>query len=51
MYIEKYEPDIYEILINGREAKPIVKYPHFLKYFNNNFNLSFGNPKSHLPNM
>ncbi|CAI6374563.1 unnamed protein product [Macrosiphum euphorbiae] len=46
MYIEKYEPDIYEILINGRKAKPIVKYPYFLKYFNNNFNLSFGNPKS-----
>lgn len=46
MYIEKYEPDIYEILINGRKAKPIVKYPYFLKYFNNNFNLSFCNPKS-----
>lgn len=47
MYIEKYKHNIiYEILINGEKAKPIVKYPYFFNYFNNNFNLSYGDPIS-----
>lgn len=46
MYIKKYKHNIYEILINGKKAKPIVKYPYFLNYFNNHFNFSFGGPKS-----
>lgn len=46
MYIEKYEPDIFEKLKNGENVKPIVKYPFFTKYFNTNFNLSFGNQKT-----
>jgi len=46
MYIEKYEPDIFEKLKNGENVKPIVKYQFFTKYFNTNFNLSFGNSKT-----
>jgi len=46
MYIEYYELDIFEKLKNGENVKPIVKHQFFTKYFNTNFNLSFGNPKT-----
>lgn len=41
MYIEKYEPDIFEKLKNGENVRPIVKYQFFTKYFNTNFNFIF----------
>lgn len=37
LYLEKYEPDA---------AKPIVSYRYYLKYFNENFNMSFGYPRA-----
>lgn len=46
LYLENHEQDILEKLKNGDKVKPIVKYEFFTKYFNTNFNLSFGNPKS-----
>jgi len=46
MYLEKYETELYIKLKNGEKIKPIVKYPFFAKHFNENFNLSFGSPKS-----
>lgn len=46
LYIEKYEPDIFEKLKRSEIVKPIVKYEFFSKYFNENLNFSFGRPKS-----
>ena len=37
LYLKKYEPDA---------AKPIVSYSYYLKYFNENFNMSFGYPRA-----
>ena len=41
MYLEKYEPQI-----EGTETKPEVKEWLYRKIFNENFNLSFGYPRS-----
>ena len=37
LYLKKYEPDA---------AKPIVSYSYYLKYFNENFNISYGYPRA-----
>ena len=37
LYFKKYEPDA---------AKPIVSYSYYLKYFSENFNMSFGYPRA-----
>lgn len=46
MFLEKYDPNIFELMKNDKNAKPAVKYKFFCEYFNNNFNLSFGCPRS-----
>lgn len=46
MFLEKYDPYIFELMKSDENAKPIVKYKFFCEYFNNNFNLSFGSPRS-----
>ena len=39
LYLKKNEPDA---------AKPIVSYSYYLKYFNENFNMSFGYPQEQI---
>lgn len=48
MYLEIYEPDVYAFLNseNGEQVKPKLKYNYFANYFNRNFNISFGTPRS-----
>lgn len=46
LYLEKYEFDVFEKLKKGEKVKPTVKYEFFSQYFNKNFNLSFGYPKT-----
>lgn len=49
LYLKKYEVGQYRILQDNREDenfKPVVKYEFFRKYFTENFNISFGKPKS-----
>jgi len=50
MYLEKCEPDVYAFLNseNGEQVKPKLKYNYFAnyEYFNRNFNISFGTPRS-----
>lgn len=46
MYIEQYEPDFFEKFTRGEKVKPIVKYEFLVKYFNSNFNLAFGSPRT-----
>ena len=37
LYLEEYEPGV---------EKPLVSYDYYLQYFNQNFNISFGYPKT-----
>ena len=46
LYLEKYEPEIHAKLQNGESVQPLVKYEYYLEYFNTNFDLSFGLPKT-----
>ncbi|XP_071056373.1 uncharacterized protein [Onthophagus taurus] len=49
LYLEKHEPIQYRILQeNGTNEnfKPVVQYEFFRKYFTENFNITFGSPKS-----
>lgn len=49
LYLKKHEPVQYEILQANNKSeifKPVVKYEFFRKYFTENFNITFGNPKS-----
>lgn len=48
LYLQKYEPVQYRILQekNHENFKPVVKYEYFRKYLTENFNISFGSPKS-----
>lgn len=50
MYLAKYEPNQYKLLQDGKQDdetfNPTVKYEFFRKYFTENFNISFGKPKS-----
>lgn len=45
MYLDKYDPQLYQAFKRGEKINSKVKYPYFSKYFNENFNLSFGSPK------
>ena len=46
LYLEKYEPEVHAKLKSGEAVQPLVKYEYYLEYFNTNFNLSFGLPKT-----
>jgi len=47
MYLEKNEPEKFELIQRGeKNIKPIVKYDYFSEHFKNNFNLSFGTPRT-----
>lgn len=47
MYLEKNEPEKFELIQRGeKNIKPIVKYYYFSVHFKNNFNLSFGTPRT-----
>lgn len=44
LYLKEHEPIEYEKLQRNERINPVVKYYH--KYFNTNFNLPFGTPKT-----
>jgi len=46
LYLVKYETEIYNQLKNGEEVHPKVKYEFFTDHFGNNFNISFGFPRT-----
>lgn len=46
MYLEKYEPDMYAKIERGEKCKPKVSYDFYYRYFQHNFNISFGSPRS-----
>ncbi|XP_025192024.1 LOW QUALITY PROTEIN: uncharacterized protein LOC112592227 [Melanaphis sacchari] len=47
LYLEKNDPEVFEMIQKGEtNIKPIVKYDYFSEYFKNNFNLTFGTPKT-----
>jgi len=46
LYLKEYEPEHFESMQKGEKIKPIVKQDFFYDYFRNNFNLSFGTPKT-----
>lgn len=49
LYLEKYEPEKYALLDDGKslkDIKPRVTYDFYNRQFNLNHNLSFGHPKS-----
>lgn len=45
LYLEKYEPDMYLLKIDGHTIHPVVKYDFYANYFNHNFKMSFGRPR------
>lgn len=46
MYMELHEPTIFEGIQKGLPLKPLVTYDYYLRYFNENFKLSFGSPRT-----
>lgn len=46
LYLEKYETDIYKKLQDGEKVNPTVKYDFFTRHFADNFNISFGFPRT-----
>lgn len=46
MYMQKNEPEQYQLLLQNEVVNPIVKYEYFRKFFTENFKISFGKPKS-----
>lgn len=46
LYLQKYEPNQYELVKNDQKSCPIVKYEFYRKYFAEHFKISFGRPKS-----
>lgn len=46
LYLQKHEPEQYDLLKEGKDVNPLVKYEYFRKFFSENFKLSFGKPKS-----
>lgn len=46
LYLEKYENDVYIKMQNNEESKPILKYDFFCRFFADNFNISFGYPRT-----
>jgi hypothetical protein len=46
LYLEKFEPDNYLKKKTGETFKPTVKYAFYRNYFNTNYNMSFGQPRT-----
>ncbi|CAH1993123.1 unnamed protein product [Acanthoscelides obtectus] len=49
LYLQKYEPEKYALLDDGKilkDIKPVVTYDFYHRQFNLNHNLSFGHPRS-----
>lgn len=46
MYLQKNEPEQYQLFLQSENINPIVKYEYFRKFFTENFKISFGKPKS-----
>lgn len=46
LYLDKYETEIYNQHKNGEEVHPKVKYDFFTCHFADNFNISFGFPRT-----
>ena len=46
LYLKQYEPIEYEKLQRNEPINPLVKYDYYREYFNTNFNLTFGTPKT-----
>ncbi|CAG9773256.1 unnamed protein product [Ceutorhynchus assimilis] len=46
LYLEKYDFDQYSLLKNHQKIKPKVTYDFYYRYFTQNYNLSFGYPRS-----
>lgn len=44
LYLQKHEPEQYNLLERGKDIDPLVKYEYF-KFFSENFKMSFGKPK------
>lgn len=46
LFLEKYEPQVFAEIQEGKETKPQITYDFYYRYFVNNFNISFGSPRS-----
>ena len=46
LYLKEYEPIEYKKLQQNEPIDPVVKYEYYREYFNTNFNLVFGRPKT-----
>ena len=46
LYLQKYEPHVYERKSAGEKVKPQISYDYYRNVFNTCFNLSFGRPRS-----
>lgn len=46
LYLQKHEPEQYALFLQNRNINPVIKYEFFRKYFNENFKITFGKPKS-----
>ncbi|CAG9769729.1 unnamed protein product [Ceutorhynchus assimilis] len=46
LYLEKYEPDVSEKLKRGEQCHPKVTYDFYFRHFRENYNISFGSPRS-----
>ncbi|CAG9763718.1 unnamed protein product [Ceutorhynchus assimilis] len=46
LYLEKYDFDQYSLLKNHQKIKPKVTYDFYYRFFTQNYNLSFGYPRS-----
>lgn len=46
LYLAKYEPDLFEKLERGEKCQPKVSYDFYFRHFRENYNISFGSPRS-----
>ena len=46
LYIEKHEPEQYQLRLQNKPCSPVVKYEYFRKFFTENYKISYGNPIS-----
>lgn len=46
LYLQKYEPDVFQSLEGENKLKPVVTYDFYREYFLKNFKLSFGTPRT-----
>lgn len=46
LFLQKYEPKVFAEMQEGKECKVQVTYDYYHRYFLQNFNISFGSPRS-----